>query len=129
MILRTFVQVSNMVHGLLVVITFIKLNVSGIFSIASNVVDFLKYILQNLFRDSVMKDISGKPMRVIDIFSISIKYFKDFLVNELNKMLADGIFETNDIHFVLTVPAMFGGGAVLFFREAAINVSCRKLCK
>lgn len=129
MIERTLVQVSGVFNAHLVVITVFRMKCfRHFFSFAINVVHFLKCILQNLNRNSVIKDISGKPMRVLDLYSIWIKYFKDLLLHEINQIFADTYFEADDIDFVLTVPALFGDGATLFFREAAINVSCRNLC-
>ena len=58
----------------------------------------------------------------MDIFSISIKYLKDSMLNELNKRVTTTILAT-DIDFVLTVPAIWGDAAKMFMREAAIQVS------
>lgn len=67
-------------------------------------------------------------MRVLDLYSISIKYFKDLVLHVINQRLAEGRIEADEMDFVLTVPALFGDRGTLFFREAAINVSCRNLC-
>lgn len=79
--------------------------------------------MQNLNRDTIIKDVSGKPMRAMDIFSISIKHFKHCLVWQIASKFAEGQIGENDIEFVLTVPSILGGEAILFFREAAIKVS------
>lgn len=92
------------------------------FSIASNIVAFL-YILQDLNRDYVLTDIAGNPMNAIDVFSISIKYFKDCLIRHLASIDADVEIGENEIDFVFTVPSILGDEAILFFREAAIKVS------
>lgn len=79
-------------------------------------------MLQNLHRNSVIKDITGKKMRAMNIFSISIKHLKDTMLKTMNSRLAEGTFSENDIDFVLTVPAIWGDEAKLFMREAAIQV-------
>lgn len=80
---------------------------------------------KNLHRNSVIKDITGKKMRAMDIFSISIKHLKDTLIQTMNSRLAEGVFSENDIDFVLTVPAIWGDEAKLFMREAAIQAGIK----
>lgn len=79
-------------------------------------------VLQNLHRNTMIEDITGKKMRAMDIFSISIKYLKDTMLETMNIRLADGIISEKDIDFVLTVPAIWGDEAKFFMREAAIQV-------
>lgn len=78
--------------------------------------------MQSLHRNSVITDITGKKMRAMDIFSISIKYLKNTMLKAMNIRLADGTFSEKDIDFVLTVPAIWGDEAKLFMREAALQV-------
>lgn len=92
------------------------------FSIASYIITFL-YILQDLNRDYVLRDIAGKPMNAIDVFSISIKYFKDCLIRYIASIVAHREIGENEIDFVFTVPPILGNEGILFFREAAIKVS------
>nr|XP_022295601.1 heat shock 70 kDa protein 12A-like isoform X2 [Crassostrea virginica] len=80
----------------------------------------LLYDDKTLHRNSEITDASGKRMKAMDIFSISIKHLKDRMLNELNKRVAATILET-DIDFVLTVPAIWGDAAKMFMREAAIQ--------
>lgn len=86
--------------------------------------NFYKIVLQNLHRESVINDVCGRPLRAMDVISISIRYFKDIFMGIFN----DGIFNygigENDIDFVLTVPANLGDEGIPFLREAAIKVRC-----
>lgn len=62
-------------------------------------------------------------MNAIDVFSISIKYFKDWLIRCIANKVAYGEIGENEIDFVFTLPSILGDEAILFFREAAIKVS------
>lgn len=62
-------------------------------------------------------------MNAIDVFSISIKYFKDRLIRCIANEVAYGEIGENEIDFVFTLPSILGDEAILFFREAAIKVS------
>lgn len=81
-------------------------------------------LLQKLHRNTIIKDVTGKEMKAMDVFSICIKYLKDTMLSSMNKQIAEGNFIENDIDFVLTVPAIWGDEAKLFMREAAVKVSC-----
>lgn len=62
--------------------------------------------MQNLHRESTIEDITGKTMKALDIFSISLKYLKDFMLEIMNKNIASGVISKENIDFVLTVPAI-----------------------
>lgn len=59
-------------------------------------------------------------MKALDIFSFAIKYLKDQAIGRLVKTLKN--VETNDIHYVLTVPAIWDDQAKIFMRKAAEKV-------
>ena len=59
-------------------------------------------------------------MPAIKVFSESIKYLKDQLLEALAKKATTMTLE--DIHWVLTVPAIWSDAAKQFMREAAIQV-------
>lgn len=59
-------------------------------------------------------------MKAFDIFSFAIKYLKDQAIGSLVKTLKN--VETNDIHYVLTVPAIWDDQAKMFMRKAAEKV-------
>lgn len=61
-------------------------------------------------------------MRAIIVFSYSIRYLKDHLLDKLlTSNLGDKV-TVDDIDFVLTVPAIWDDTAKMFMREAAIQV-------
>ena len=77
--------------------------------------------LQKIHRDLEIEDISGKPMKALDVFSISMIYMKQTLLKKVNERTAHCIYE-KDIEFVLTVPAIWGDLGKLFMQEAAVQV-------
>lgn len=85
----------------------------------------LLYENNNLHRESTIEDITGKTMKALDIFSISLKYLQDFMLEIMNKNIASGVISKENIDFVLTVPAIWGDGAKLFMREAAIKAGIK----
>lgn len=84
----------------------------------------MKYFWQNLQRNFEIKDIFGKTMKAMDIYSISIKYFKDSLNHQLKLMTDTEGFLEDRVTFVFTIPTVLGVEAQPFLREAAIKVSC-----
>lgn len=77
-----------------------------------------------LHRDCEIHDMTGKPLRAMDVFSHCIKYLKDTMISAMTKKITFDIKDTN-IDFVLTVPAIWGDAAKLFMREAAINAGIK----
>ncbi|XP_053373619.1 heat shock 70 kDa protein 12B-like [Mercenaria mercenaria] len=71
----------------------------------------------NLRRDMMIYDDQKKRMPAIDVFSAAIKYLKDHLMKRLQDRIAD--LRETDIHWVLTVPAIWHDGAKQFMKEAA----------
>lgn len=63
----------------------------------------------------------GRSLPAIDVFTIAIKYLVDDMMENLNKRLSGDILVT-DIHWVLTVPAIWTDAAKQFMREVAIQV-------
>lgn len=55
------------------------------------------------------------------VFSLSIKFLKDHLFNSLSDNFSD--IQKDDIHYVLTVPAIWDDNAKQFMREAAVKAS------
>lgn len=73
----------------------------------------------NLRREMTLKDDQGNRMPAIQVFAAAIQFLKDHLL----KRLADRIKEINptDIHWVLTVPAIWQDSAKQFMQEAAVK--------
>ncbi|XP_053400356.1 heat shock 70 kDa protein 12A-like isoform X2 [Mercenaria mercenaria] len=68
-------------------------------------------------------DLSGKvKIPAISAFSMAIRYLKDHVLATLNeKRSGKLIIDESDVHFVLTVPAIWDDRARLFMREAAAD--------
>jgi len=60
------------------------------------------------------------------VFGEAIKYLKDHLLKALNKQ--GTLVGNDDIHWVLTVPAIWADSAKQFMREAAYKVGCISIC-
>lgn len=77
------------------------------------------YREQDLSRVTVLRDEKGKEMSAMIVFSASIKYLKDHLIATFESK--DTNIKREDIHWVITVPAIWSDSAKRFMREAAIN--------
>jgi hypothetical protein len=71
-----------------------------------------------------IQDITGKSLSANVVFSLSIKYLKDDLIENLKSSLLDKVIQESDIHWVLTVPAIWNDAAKQFMRSAAEKVCC-----
>ncbi|XP_060065831.1 heat shock 70 kDa protein 12B-like [Ylistrum balloti] len=79
-----------------------------------------KMLLHNnrdLRRSTKIKDINGKSMSAMVIFSMAIRYLREHLLETIHLQM-DG-FSEDMIGWVLTVPAIWDDGAKQFMREAA----------
>ena len=72
---------------------------------------------KQLSRKTLVKDDEGREVPALDIFSMVIKYLKKHLLDTLETR-GTGL-DNNDIHWVLTVPAIWTEPAKQFMREAA----------
>jgi molecular chaperone DnaK (HSP70) len=76
--------------------------------------------VKQLTRKTMVKDDEGREVPALDIFSMVIKYLKKHLLDTLETR-GTGL-DNNDIHWVLTVPAIWTEPAKQFMREAAEKV-------
>lgn len=67
-----------------------------------------------------IKDQNGEEMKAIDIFAFAIKYLKDQAIRKIST--TSKTVETKDIHYVLTVPAIWDDQSKIFMRKAAEQV-------
>jgi molecular chaperone DnaK (HSP70) len=87
-------------------------------------IDILKkksYILQKLDREMTIEDEMGKSMNALNVFAMAI----EFLVGDMMKSVKDRLtsaIEKDEVHWVLTVPAIWTDAAKQFMREAAVQV-------
>ncbi|XP_053373540.1 heat shock 70 kDa protein 12A-like [Mercenaria mercenaria] len=75
------------------------------------------YRHEKLSREAKLKDIEGKEMSAMTIFTLVIKYLRDKLIEQVRRSKT-GI-EEHEIFWVLTVPAIWSDAAKQFMREAA----------
>lgn len=78
----------------------------------------------------MIKDQNGEEMKAIDIYAFAIKYLNKQVIRKLNTWEGGRWnVQTQDGHYVLTVPATWDDQAHIFMRKAAEQV-CKvyKLC-
>ncbi|KAH3820948.1 hypothetical protein DPMN_122700 [Dreissena polymorpha] len=67
---------------------------------------------------TLLEDETGKKLKALTVFSLTIKYLIDDVMDFLNKQITNGV-NKNDINWVLTVPAIRDDHAKQFMRTAA----------
>ena len=69
----------------------------------------------------MIADATGKTLDAMTVFSIALKHFRDHLLKSLSQQFLK--VQNEDIHYVLTVPAIWDDDAKQFMMEAAKRVS------
>ena len=77
-------------------------------------------LVQDLNRGTILKDDKGLEMPAMTVFSECIRYLKGQLI-QLCEHRSYGL-NVDEIHWVITVPAIWNDTAKQFMREAAIDV-------
>lgn len=72
---------------------------------------------KNLQRETVIEDETGKQLKAKTVFSYGIKYLKDHAMTTIDRQ--GQVLDEMDIHWVITVPAIWSDAAKQFMREAA----------
>lgn len=72
-----------------------------------------------LTREAMIVDETGKKLSAMLVISLSIGYMKDHLMSLIKKRCI-GVDE-DDIHWVITIPAIWEDSAKQFMREAAVD--------
>lgn len=74
-----------------------------------------------------ISDIRGRQLTALKVFACAIAYLKNHLLDYLrtDTMFMDH-YKTDDIYWVLTVPAVWDDEAKLFMQSAAQKVSITK---
>ncbi|XP_052280504.1 heat shock 70 kDa protein 12A-like [Dreissena polymorpha] len=72
---------------------------------------------KSIHKDTVLEDECGRELLALTVFSLSIKFMKDNLFEKTESQVS-GLKE-DDIHWVLTVPAIWNDSAKQFMRMAA----------
>jgi hypothetical protein len=70
--------------------------------------------------DTTIEDVNGVEMKAFDIFTAAIKYLKEQMLAQLQRSLMK--ITMKDVHFVLTVPAIWEDHSKMFMRRAAEEV-------
>lgn len=78
---------------------------------------------QALSRTTPILDEHKKPMTAIKIFSSGIAYLKKGLMEQLQKKVTD--VREDDVHWVLTVPAIWNESAKQLMRESAVEAGIK----
>ncbi|XP_060574862.1 heat shock 70 kDa protein 12B-like isoform X2 [Ruditapes philippinarum] len=79
-----------------------------------------KKLGENLDRNMTIEDEMGKSMNALNVFAMAI----DFLVGDMMKNVKDKLTSAigkDEVHWVLTVPAIWTDAAKQFMREAAVQ--------
>lgn len=83
--------------------------------------------LQYITNEMVLKDISGKQVLALDVFSLAIKALVKHLLDLLENRGTN--VEMKDILWVLTVPAIWSDAAKRFMRNSAEKVKRSRIIK
>ena len=85
------------------------------------------YFLQGIKRDFELEDDTGKRLQALKVFALCIQWLKDDLLSEW-KMRLPGTINDDDVHWMLTVPAIWSEAAKQFMRTAAQEVFSAPTC-
>jgi len=78
-------------------------------------------IFQDISKNTVLQDVSGKKMYAMKVFSSVFKFLKDFVLGVMEKQGINNLTE-DEIKWVITVPAIWSNKAKQFMKEAAVQV-------
>ena len=67
-------------------------------------------------------DMTGKTMMAIDIFAAVIAYMKKHFLEKVHGEHKAILLKAEDVHFILTVPAIWSDLSKGFMRKAAVKV-------
>lgn len=79
-----------------------------------------KSIQQGVERHFELASATGRCLKANDVFALSIKWLKEDLLSEWASRLPGAINEA-DVHWMLTVPAIWSDAAKQFMHEAAMK--------
>ena len=79
-------------------------------------------MLQKLNRETTLEASNGKPMKALDVFTFAINYLHTKALEVIRERTGDENFDSGDVQWVLTVPAIWKPAAKQFMREAAYQV-------
>jgi len=86
------------------------------------------YETKKLSRGSELRDATGKHMKAIDVFYIIFCYLKQTILRQINSSKAASFCITSDdVGWMITIPAIWTDEARQFMREAATNAGLTKI--
>lgn len=77
---------------------------------------------QNLSRETVIYAANGKGLPALTVFAHALRYFKEHALQELSDQSATPIL-SDDVRWVVTVPAIWRQPAKQFMRNASYEVN------
>ncbi|XP_060559879.1 uncharacterized protein LOC132719935 [Ruditapes philippinarum] len=77
---------------------------------------------EKINRNLMLEDEMGRSLLAIDVFSMSIRFLKDDVLENCNKRISGAEIVAQNVQWVLTVPAIWNDGAKQFMRESALKV-------
>jgi len=85
------------------------------------------YETKKLSRRSKLKDATGKQMKALDVFCIVFSHLKQIILQHINMSKAASFSITSDdVGWMITIPAIWTDEARQFMREAATNAGMTK---
>jgi len=86
------------------------------------------YETKKLSRESELRDATGKQMKAIDVFCIVFCHLKQIILQQINLSKAASFSITSDdVGWMITIPAIWTDEARQFMREAATNAGLAKV--
>lgn len=78
------------------------------------------YEFESIDQQIITEDEGGKSMPALVVFTESIKYLKQSLLDEVKNQQTD--IQMNDIKWIVTVPAIWSDPAKMFMRRVSVEV-------
>jgi len=86
------------------------------------------YETKKLSRKSELKDATGKQMKALDVFCIVFCHLKQIILHQINlSKSASFSITSDDVGWMITIPAIWTDEARQFMREAATNAGLTKI--
>ena len=84
--------------------------------------EFATSFLQTLDMETTIRAANGVKLNARTVFARSIRFLKDEAIKVIRQRTGDDNYNTDDIQWVLTVPAIWTPKAKQFMRESAYEV-------
>jgi len=86
------------------------------------------YETKKLSRRSKLRDATGKRMKALDVFTTVFRRLKQIILHQINlSKLASFCITSDDVGWMITIPAIWTDEARQFMREAATNAGLTKI--